>query len=119
MPRSIRVLAAVLLLVAACAPQPTRTDQVRMLDDPAKPEKEWGYEPRAIQVASGTTVTFTNAGVVFHTVTADAAPRAFDGGANPKEKVTITFDKPGTWEYHCGVHPDMKGVVHVCDGQCK
>src|SRR5574341_1705235 len=99
MPRPLRGRAVALLLAAACAPQPVRTDQVRMFDDPAKPEKEWGYEPRAIQVASGTTVTFTNTGVVFHTVTSDAAPRAFDAGANPKEKVTITFDKPGTWEY--------------------
>lgn len=112
-----RILLATFVL-AACGPQAVRTDQVRIFDDPSKPEKEWGYDPRAIQVARGTTVTFTNAGVVFHTVTSDAAPRAFDAGANPKEQVTITFDKPGTWEYHCGVHPDMKGVVHVCDGAC-
>lgn len=114
-----RAILAVLLLAAACAPQPVRTDQVRMFDDPRKPEKEWGYEPRAIEVAKGTTVTFTNAGVTFHSVTSDSAPRAFDAGANPGEKVTLTFDKPGTWAYHCGVHPDMKGVVQVCDGACR
>jgi len=113
-----RVLLVLLAVVVACAPQAARTDQVRIFDDPAKPEKDWGYEPRAIQVSRGATVTFTNAGAVFHTATADAAPRAFDAGASPKEKATITFDKAGTWGYHCGVHPDMKGVVHVCDGAC-
>lgn len=114
-----RQVLVVLLVAAACAPQPVRTDQVRMFDDPKKPEKEWGYDPRAIEVAKGTTVTFTNVGMVFHTVTSDAAPRAFDAGADPGGKATITFDKPGTWAYHCGVHPDMKGVVQVCDGACR
>ena len=114
-----RWILTALVVASACAPQPVRTDQVRMFDDPTKPEREWGYDPRAIQVSQRTTVTFANAGVVFHTVTSDSAPRAFDAGANPGEKVTLTFDKPGTWAYHCGVHPDMKGVVHVCEGACR
>ena len=119
MPTLPRMLSLALVVAAACAPGPVRTDAVRMFDDPAKPEREWGYAPREIQVARGTTVRFTNAGAVFHTVTADAAPRAFDVGASPNETVTLTFDRPGTWAYHCGVHPDMKGVVHVCDGACR
>jgi plastocyanin len=112
---------------------PVLTDKVRMFDIPGKPESEWGYDPREIRVPSGTTVTFTNTGVVFHTVTADAgrvilplptsasAPpgRAFDIGADAGVQVTIRFDTPGVWPYHCGVHPDMKGVVHVCDGACR
>ncbi len=110
---------AALVLVAACGPQAVRTDHVRVFDDPAKPEKEWGYDPKVIEVASGTTVTFTNSGSVFHTITSDAAPRAFDAGVDPKEQATIRFDKAGTWAYHCGVHPDMKGVVQVCDGACR
>ncbi|MBM4434610.1 MAG: hypothetical protein FJ028_05820 [Chloroflexi bacterium] len=114
-----RAILALLLFAAACAPRPVRADQVRMYDDPRRPEKEWGYEPRAIEVARGTTVTFTNAGVAFHSVTSDSAPRAFDAGANLGEKVTLTLERPGTWACHCGVHPDMKGVVHVRDGSCR
>lgn len=112
---------------------PVITDKVDMFDKPGRPESEWGYTPAQIRVTSGTTVTFTNKGVVFHTVTADqgrvvlplptagspAPSRAFDVGADPGETVTIKFDTPGTWAYHCGVHPDMKGVVHVCDGACR
>jgi plastocyanin len=135
-----RVLAVVAIasIITSCAgPQASalvRTDRVRIFDDPSKPETQWGYAPATIEVPIGTTVTFTNAGVVFHTVTADvgrlilplpgaaptrAAGRAFDEGADPGKSLTITFDQAGTWPYHCGIHPDMKGVVQVCDGACK
>lgn len=129
------VLAGVVLWTScgASGSGPVLTDRVRIFDIPGKPESEWGYDPKEIRVASGTTVAFTNVGVVFHTVTADqarvifplpttpAAPpaRAFDAGADAGEVVTIRFDSPGIWPYHCGVHPDMKGVVHVCDGACR
>jgi len=55
---------------------------------------------------------------VFHTVTSDDPTRAFDAGADPGKAATVRFDRAGTWPYHCGVHPDMKGVVRVCDGAC-
>jgi len=138
MARTLAAPLALLLLVVSCAPQAVRADEVRIFDDPAKPEKEWGYDPAWIRVPVGTTVTFTNAGVVYHTVTssegrviiplptsAGASPaaasfgRAFDVGASPAERVTIHFDTVGRFEYHCGVHPDMRGVVEVCDGACR
>lgn len=110
-----------LLVVTACTgggAAPVPTDRVRIFDAAGKPETEWGYDPKEIRVASGTTVTFTNSGAVFHTVTSDGATRTFDLSVNAGESGTITFDRAGTFSYHCGVHPDMKGVVHVCDGAC-
>ena len=95
------------------------TDKVRIFDDPAKPEAQWGYDPKEIRVASGTSVTFTNSGMVFHTVTSDGATRTFDVAVNPAESATVTFDGAGTFAYHCGVHPEMTGVVHVCNGECR
>ncbi|MBI2773488.1 MAG: cupredoxin domain-containing protein [Chloroflexi bacterium] len=89
-----------------------------MFDDPAKPEREWGYDPASIEVSLGTVVTFTNVGSQFHSVTSDDPTRAFDVGADPGESVTVRFDRAGTWAYHCGIHPEMKGVVHVCEGGC-
>ena len=26
---------------------------------------------------------------------------------------TLTFDKPGTYGYICGLHPNMKGTIEV------
>ena len=112
-------LLVVLLVATACAPAPVMTDRVRMFDAVGKPETEWGYDPSEIRVALGATVTFTNSGAVFHTVTSDGAQRTFDVGANPGESVTHTFAQAGTFPYHCGVHPAMKGVVHVCEGECR
>ena len=116
----IVVLAGVALWISCAGGSASvLTERVRIFDEPGRPEKEWGYDPTEIRVASGTTVTFTNGGVVFHTVTSDDQQRTFDVGANAGETVTVRFDRPGTFAYHCGVHPDMKGVVHVCDGECR
>jgi plastocyanin len=118
--RGLAALALLTIVAAACAgPQAARTDRVRVFDDPSKPEEQWGYDPKTIQVAKGTTVTFTNAGTVYHTVTSDDATRAFDVGVDPGKTATIVFDKAGTWTYHCGIHTAMKGTVQVCDGACR
>lgn len=122
--RGFSVALALAVAVAACggaaqrSSQFVRADSVRMFDDTAKPETQWGYAPSNIQVAKGTTVTFTNGGTQFHTVTSDGATRTFDLGVDPGKSGTLVFDKAGTFTYHCGVHPDMKGSVQVCDGAC-
>ena len=114
---------AMLGVALACAPAgrpaatPTRTDQVAVFEPVGNPEV-WGYTPKQIGVPKGTTVTWTNGGKEFHTVTSDDAGRPFDKSMNLGERTTVTFDRPGDFTYHCGVHPQMKGVVHVCDGPC-
>lgn len=110
---------ALALSATACGPQAVRTDRVRVFDVPGKPESEWGYDPKLIEVASGTSVTFTNSGVVAHTVTSDGAQRTFDVQVDPGAQATVRFDVPGLWTYHCGIHPAMKGTVKVCDGACR
>ena len=110
--------------MSACAPMQlaaadaVRTDRVRIFDDLTKPEAQWGHDPKVITVAPGTTVTLTNAGTTFHSVTSDDPKRTFDIGMNSGEQGSIRFDVAGTWTYHCGVHPDMKGTVQVCSGSC-
>lgn len=123
-----KLLAAAALLAAACSPGqpagapdaspggPVRTDRVEVYDNEG-PQTEWGYDPPEIEVPAGTTVTFFNSGSELHTVTEDAE-RLFDIATPVGESVTYTFETPGTFPYHCGLHPDMKGVIHVCDGEC-
>lgn len=116
---SLLVTLSVMLSCTGGGSAEVLTDKVRMFDRAGRPESEWGYDPKEIRVASGTSVTFTNTGLIFHTVTSDGAQRLFDLSANPGESVTHTFAQAGTFPYHCGVHPAMKGVVHVCDGECR
>jgi plastocyanin len=48
---------------------------------------------------------------VAHTVTADDG--SFDSGKKTDGEFHHKFDKPGTYGYHCSIHPDMKGMVTV------
>lgn len=121
---SLRIAAcAVLLAITACAgaaQQPVRTprpNEVQVVEPVGKPD-DWGYTPKELAVAKGTTVSFVNRGKEFHTVTSDDAGRPFDLSIDTNQTGTITFDKIGVFTYHCGVHPQMKGVVKVCDGAC-
>jgi amicyanin len=72
----------------------------------------YSFTPADITVDAGTTVTWVNRDDVPHTV------RNNDGTLKSKaldtdEKFSMTFDKPGTYEYFCSVHPKMTGRVVV------
>jgi len=89
----------------APVPQPQAVTQVAVSDN--------AFEPRVITVAVGATVRWTNQGSHHHTVTADAGQ--WDSGKlDPRATYNQTFTQPGTYPYHCGVHPqEMRGVVIV------
>lgn len=111
----------VLLALAACggatAGPTLRPNEVQVIE-PAGKEPDWTYAPQELRVSAGTTVTFVNMGREFHTVTSSDEGRPFDVGFDSGKSATVTFDKVGVYAYHCGVHPQMKGVVRVCDGAC-
>jgi plastocyanin len=105
------VLGATLLL-AACAPgaaaDPVATDHVDL-------PPSYRFEPAAITVPEGTTVTWTNNDHFTHNV------RLVDDGGDvlelpPGQSVSFTFTGPGEHRYDCSFHPtDMTGVVVVTD----
>jgi plastocyanin len=73
---------------------------------------DFSFEPARLEVQRGTTVTWSNQGQVIHTVTAN--DRSFDSGLiNSGAKASLTFSRPGTYEYHCAPHPFMRGVIVV------
>jgi plastocyanin len=73
---------------------------------------DFAFEPATLEVAPGATVSWTNTGQVVHTVTADNG--AFNSGEmSPGATVTGTFNTPGTYTYHCSIHPDMIGTLIV------
>ncbi|HEV2107824.1 MAG TPA: cupredoxin family copper-binding protein [Thermomicrobiales bacterium] len=70
--------------------------------------------PEQLEVAAGTTVTWTNMDSVPHTVTSNPNGDAFQSGAlREGETFTFTFTEAGTYEYFCEFHPGMKGTVVV------
>jgi plastocyanin len=74
--------------------------------------KDFDFSPASRSVTVGTTVTWTNTGQAPHTVTADDG--TFDSGTlDPGKDFSFTFDTPGTFTYHCNIHPRMKGKIVV------
>jgi plastocyanin len=69
------------------------------------------FVPGTLTVASGSTVSWTNADPVNHTVTFDAGPDC--GQVSSGQSVTAQFPAPGTYAYHCKIHSSMHGTVTV------
>jgi uncharacterized protein (TIGR03118 family) len=70
------------------------------------------FTPDAISIPVGGVLTWTNSDGFAHTVKGDATPFA-SGMLNNKGTFTQTFDTPGTFDYHCTIHPFMRGKVVV------
>ena len=72
----------------------------------------FAFAPQSITVAPGQTVTWTHKDSVAHTVTADKGDwdsKSLAPGTTFQHK----FDQPGTFAYHCSIHPFMTGSVVV------
>jgi plastocyanin len=84
-------------------------------DDMTVSIQDFSFNPGQITVAPGTTVTWTNEGPSPHTTTADDG--SWDSGTLQQgEDFSFTFDEPGTYTYHCSIHPDMTASVKVSGG---
>ena len=70
------------------------------------------FGPVSLEVAAGTTVTWTNRDDIPHTVVAD--DKTFKSKAlDTDDTFSYTFDKTGTFPYFCSLHPHMTGKVIV------
>jgi plastocyanin len=75
---------------------------------------EFSYEPEPVVVQVGGKVTWQNEDTAPHTATADDG--SFDTGTIDKGKLgSATFKEPGTFTYHCEIHPTMHGTVEVVE----
>jgi plastocyanin len=66
-------------------------------------------------VKAGTTVTWTNNDGATHAIASDTGdPAAFSSDPiSSGATYSFTFTQPGTYAYHCSIHPSMKGTVIV------
>jgi plastocyanin len=77
------------------------------------------YYPSPLTITRGTMVVWTNKDSSLHTVTSGLPEQGsvgdlFDSGIiSPEETFSYTFDKPGTFDYSCTLHPFMHGQVIV------
>jgi amicyanin len=72
----------------------------------------FAFGPQVVTVKAGTTVHWTNNDTEAHTVTSDTG--AFNSPVlQPGAGYSFTFTKPGTYSYHCTIHPFMTAKVVV------
>jgi len=76
--------------------------------------RNFAFEPATLTVATGSAVTWVNQDEEPHNIVSLGKPRVFRSqGLDGGEKYTFVFDKPGTYEYVCSVHPHMHGTIVV------
>jgi plastocyanin len=104
---------------AAAPPAPAKASDVAI--------KGFLFAPARLDVAAGTTVTWTNSDNILHTATSGKAVKADDLGRytlTPDAKFdgtmetsgatfSFTFTGPGDYEYYCSRHNNMTGSVSV------
>lgn len=74
--------------------------------------KNFAFTPAEMKIKVGETVTWTNEDSAPHTAT--ASDGSFDSkNLSQGQSFSFTFDKAGTYDYICSVHPSMKAKVIV------
>jgi len=68
------------------------------------------FIPNANAMPVGTTVTWRNEDKITHNITGDGWA---SGDLAPGQSFSKTFDSPGDYQYHCSIHPAMKGELII------
>jgi len=73
------------------------------------------FTPPQISIRKGGTVTWTNNDSTAHTVTDDLSNVGgpASGDIQPGSTYSFTFNKTGSFQYHCSIHPSMRGTIVV------
>lgn len=102
---------------ARAADQPVRFDAENVTIEMSLAE---GFDPPSIEIKTGTTVTWHNIEPLDYPIVRGYHSVVEDNGAfespevAPGQRWSHTFLKPGTFNYHCGIHPlTMTGQVIV------
>lgn len=106
--RSVFAAVGAGLMYAVYAGQLTAaaTDQTKIV------MKDFMFTPMSLTVKAGSTVTWANMDQEPHTVVSTAG--LFRSGAlDTNDSFSFKFDKPGTYQFACSIHPRMTGTIVV------
>ena len=77
-------------------------------------QKDKKFSQAQLTVKVGDTVNFKNEDPYSHNIFSLSNTKTFDLGSYPKgQSKPVTFDKPGTVEIECAIHPEMRLIVEV------
>lgn len=104
MTRALAAVALVFLFAASTANAAPRRAEVNVQFS--------AYGPSQLDVLPGTRVLWSNVSARTHTVT--AYDGTFDSGhLDPGRRFVVTFAQPGSYQYHCTIHPSIRGEIDV------
>jgi plastocyanin len=73
---------------------------------------DFAFTPAVLTIHVGQIVEWENRGEFFHTTTSDTG--VWDSGSlSFGQKFQFQFDTPGSYPYHCTLHPSMTGTIIV------
>ena len=102
-------------------PTPAADSTSQSSATPAAPDqvviKDFAFGPKKITIKKGTKVTWTNQDDAKHDVAPDEKSEDFVASKllAKGESYSFTFEKAGTYAYHCTPHPYMKATVEVTE----
>lgn len=110
MGRKLLALAVVGLVAGAIAgPVSAAAGSVKM----GESNERYFFAPTTTYVSVGGSLTWTNGTDVPHTVTSDSGTELASGNVAANATFSHTFATPGTFSYHCTIHPYMVAKVIV------
>jgi plastocyanin len=84
---------------------------------PVGPEvtiEDSAFAPQTMAIKAGDTVIWKNKSTKSHTVTSSGGFLLLNSGnIAPGKTFSHTFDSPGSYTYHCGIHEGMTGTIIV------
>jgi plastocyanin len=108
----VPALAVAIVLLAGCVAQPS-ADAAPVETALVSMPPSYRFDPPAIQVPAGTTVTWRNSDHFTHSVSVAGGAFPFLN-LPPGQSGAITFDQPGAYDYICTYHAqNMKGTIIV------
>ena len=73
----------------------------------------FAFNPSTLTISKGASVVWTNKDSAPHTIVSDTGWEINSDTISKGNTYVHIFNTPGTYEYHCGIHPSMKGKVVV------
>jgi len=118
---AIFVLVILVFVIGAGCEQEETTGQV--IKEPEIKEatiiiESFQFNPKELTINKGTKVIWKNEGTHLHRIINNQGDNLlmadlFDITLKPGEQGSFTFNKEGTYHYHCHLHPNMKGKIIV------
>lgn len=77
-------------------------------------QKDKQFSKKTLKIKVGDSVEFRNSDPFAHNIFSLSDTKSFDLGSYAQgQSKKVTFDKPGTVEVECSIHPSMQMVIEV------